>query len=150
MYESGSKQNSTVDLGAADHAPTVAPAASTEASRLAVRATSLGDVLVAGDGRTVYLFTADEGETSVCYRECAIYWPPLIASMPSVGAGLEASLVGTTKRDDGALQVTYGGQPLYFFVQDDQPGDVKGQGIRSFGGEWQVVTARGAGIPSNG
>jgi predicted lipoprotein with Yx(FWY)xxD motif len=100
-------------------------------------------VLVAANGRTLYLFTADKGKTSVCYGRCATYWPPLIAQTPTAGTGLNASLLGTTKRKDGKLQVTYGGHPLYFFAEDKKPGDVNGQGFVHFGGPWWVVSAAG-------
>ena len=107
----------------------------------------MGKVLVAANGRTLYLFTADKGK-SACYGQCAAYWPPLIAAKPSAGVGLKASLLGTTTRKDGKLQVTYRGHPLYFFVQDKKVGDVKGQGFVHFGGAWWVVSAAGTRITS--
>jgi hypothetical protein len=78
-----------------------------------------------------------------CYGQCAGYWPPLIAAKPTAGAGLKASLLGTTKRRGGKLQVTYGGHPLYFFAQDKKAGDLNGQGFVHFGGAWWVVSAAG-------
>ena len=59
------------------------------------------------------------------------------------GSSQPTSLVGTTKRKDGKLQVTYGGHPLYFFAQDKKAGDVNGQGFVHFGGTWWVVSAAG-------
>ena len=122
--------------------------ASTKKASVALRTTSLGKVLVAANGRTLYLFTADKGTTSACYGKCAAVWPPLIADKPSVGPGLNASMIGTTKRKDGALQVTYGGHPLYFFAKDKKAGDVKGQGIVHFGGAWYAVSAAGRKLAS--
>ena len=87
-------------------------------STISLRTTAVGKVLVAANGRTLYLFTADKGKKSTCYGQCAGYWPPLFAGKPRVGAGLKAAMLGTTKRRDGKLQVTYAGHPLYFFVQD--------------------------------
>src|SRR5206468_3066225 len=81
---------------------------------------------------------------SVCYGQCATYWPPLIAGKPTVSAGLNASMLGTTKRKDGKLQVTYNGHPLYFFAVDKKAGDIKGQGYVHFGGTWWTVSAAGA------
>lgn len=123
-------------------------AASTRTSTISLRTTGVGRVLVAANGRTLYLFTADKGGKSVCYGQCAAYWPPLIASKPTAGAGLTVSMLGTTKRKDGKLQVTYAGHPLYFFVQDTKAGQIKGQGIVHFGGSWWVVSSAGAKITS--
>src|SRR5439155_23295538 len=102
--------------------------ASPKTSTISLRPTAVGKVLVAANGRTLYLFTADKGKRSTCYGQCAGYWPPLLASKPSVGTGLKSSMLGTTKRKDGKLQVTYGGHPLYYFVQDKKAGPVKGLG----------------------
>jgi len=121
-----------------------AAAASTNKSpSISLRTTKVGKVLVATNSRTLYLFTADKSKKSVCYRQCAGFWPPLIAQKPTAGAGLKASLLGTTKRRGGKLQVTYGGHPLYFFAQDRKAGDVNGQGFVHFGGTWWVVSAAG-------
>jgi predicted lipoprotein with Yx(FWY)xxD motif len=122
---------------------TAAAAATKPSLSISLRTTKLGKVLVAANGRTLYLFAADKGTSSVCYGQCAAYWPPLIAQMPTAGVGLNASLVGTTKRKDGKLQVTYDGHPLYFFAEDKKAGDVKGQGFVHFGGPWWVVCAAG-------
>jgi predicted lipoprotein with Yx(FWY)xxD motif len=122
--------------------------ASTSKPTVSLHKTAVGKVLVAANGRTVYLLTADHGKKSTCYGQCATAWPPLIATKPTVGAGLKASKLGTTKRRDGKLQVTYGGHPLYYFIQDKKSGDVNGQGIVHFGGTWWVVSAAGAKITS--
>jgi predicted lipoprotein with Yx(FWY)xxD motif len=118
--------------------------ASTKTSTIALRSTAVGKVLVGANGRTLYLFTADKGAKSACYGQCATYWPPLIAGDPTAGAGLHGSMLGTTKRKDGKLQVTYNGHPLYFFALDKTAGDIKGQGYVHFGGTWWRVSAQGA------
>jgi len=110
---------------------------------VSLRKTAVGRVLAAAHGRTVYLFTADKGSKSACYGQCAAVWPPLLAGKPTAGAGLRASKLGTTKRKDGKLQVTYGGHPLYYFVPDKKAGDVNGQGVVHFGGAWWLVSAAG-------
>ena len=84
--------------------------ASTKAT-VSLRTTQAGKVLVAANGRTLYLLTADKAGKSACYGKCASVWPPLTAASPTVGTGLRASRLGTTKRTDGKLQVTYGGHP---------------------------------------
>ena len=117
--------------------------ASTKTSTIALKSTAVGKVLVGANGRTLYLFTADKGTKSVCYGQCATYWPPLIAGKPTVSAGLNASMLGTTKRKDGKLQVTYGGHPLYYFVSDRRPGQTTGQGINQFGAPWWILSATG-------
>ena len=118
--------------------------ASTKRSTITLKSTAVGKVLVGANGHTLYLFTHDKGAKSSCYGQCAAYWPPLIAGKPTVGAGLKASLLGTTKRKDGKLQVTYNGHPLYFFAADKKAGDIKGQDFVHFGGTWWVVSAAGA------
>jgi predicted lipoprotein with Yx(FWY)xxD motif len=122
--------------------------AATSTSTISLRTTAAGKVLVAANGRTLYLFTADKGKKSTCYGQCAGYWPPLFAGKPGVGAGLKASMLGTPKRRDGKLQVTYAGHPLYFFAQDKKAGQVNGQGFVHFGGAWWVVSAAGVSIKS--
>ena len=122
--------------------------AATNSSTISLRTTAVGKVLVAANGHTLYLFTADKGKKSTCYGQCAGYWPPLFAAKPTVGAGLKASLLGTTKRKDGKLQATYAGHPLYFFAQDKKAGQVNGQGFVHFGGSWWVVSAAGTKITS--
>ena len=122
---------------------TAAVASTNTSSSISLRTTKVGKVLVGANGRTLYLFTADKDKKSTCYGQCATYWPPLIAQKPTAGAGLKVSLLGTTKRRDGKLQVTYGGYPLYFFAQDKKAGDVYGQAFVHFGGAWWVVSAAG-------
>jgi predicted lipoprotein with Yx(FWY)xxD motif len=105
----------------------------------------LGQILVDGKGITVYLFVHDTGTASTCYTSCAQIWPPVLTSgVPQAGAGATASLIGTTTRTDGKVEATYAGHPLYYFVQDKQPGDAGGQGIDGFGGLWWVLTPSGA------
>ena len=132
-----------VTVVAAGALAAAAVASTNKSPSISLRTTKVGKVLVAANGRTLYLFTADKSKKSVCYGQCATYWPPLIAQKPTAGPGLKASLVGTTKRRGGKLQVTYGGHPLYFFAEDRKAGDVNGQGFVHFGGAWWVVSAAG-------
>jgi predicted lipoprotein with Yx(FWY)xxD motif len=107
--------------------------------------TGLGRVLVDAHGKTLYLWAHDKGSKSTCNGDCAEYWPPLIArGKPSAGSGAYATLLGTSRRSDGRLQVTYAGHPLYYFVQDTKPGQTKGEGLTGFGGRWDPVSAAGA------
>jgi predicted lipoprotein with Yx(FWY)xxD motif len=71
-------------------------------------------------------------------------WPAVVsAGQPAVGAGITASLVGTTKRKDGSIELVYNGHPLYYFTGDKKAGDVTGQGLNSFGAAWYVVSPGG-------
>jgi predicted lipoprotein with Yx(FWY)xxD motif len=121
--------------------------ASTKTSTIALKTTAVGKVLVGPNGRTVYLFTADKGGKSVCYGQCAKYWPPVITKgKPHAGTGIKAKLLGVTKRKNGTLQTTYNGHPLYHFLLDKKVGDIKGQGYVHFGGTWWVISAAGTKI----
>jgi predicted lipoprotein with Yx(FWY)xxD motif len=102
---------------------------------------TLGSFLVDDEGMTLYLFTKDTPNTTVCYDKCATAWPPLLTTGdPVAGEGVDASLLGTTDRTDGTIQVTYNGWPLYYYEKDKAPGDVVGQDV---GGVWYVVSAEG-------
>jgi predicted lipoprotein with Yx(FWY)xxD motif len=113
--------------------------------KVAVASSGLGRVLVDGRGRTLYLFEKDKHGKSACTGQCASFWPPLIASgKPLATAGAKASLLGTTKRRDGRLQVTYNHHPLYTFVKDTRKGQTNGEEVDAFGAEWYAVSAAGA------
>jgi len=109
---------------------------------VSVLSTDVGRILVDSRGWTLYLYTPDKTSTSTCYGQCASFWPPLLtAGAPHAGRGARASLLGTTKRKDGKLQVTYAGHPLYFFKEDTAPGDAHGQGLEKI---WYALSASGA------
>jgi predicted lipoprotein with Yx(FWY)xxD motif len=118
--------------------------------KVAVASSGLGRVLVDGRGRTLYLFEKDKLGKSACTGQCASFWPPLIASgKPLATAGARASLLGTTKRGDGRLQVTYNHHPLYMFVKDARKGQTNGEEVDAFGVEWYAVSAAGAKVEKN-
>ncbi len=97
----------------------------------------LGPFLVDAEGNTVYLFTNDTtaGE-SVCYDDCALSWPPVPADdTMRLPPGIQGTL-GTTERDDGNSMLTYNDIPLYYFIADEEPGDVNGQDV---GEVWYIV-----------
>jgi len=108
----------------------------------------LGTVLVDGYGLTLYLFVPDHGTgRSTCSGYCASRWPPLTLPAgvvhPVTGAGTNAALVGTTRRADGSLQVTYDGWPLYHWIGDTAAGEHNGEGVDDSGGLWYAVDASG-------
>ena len=114
-------------------------------AKVAVAGSKLGKVLVDGRGRTLYLFAKDSRGKSSCTGKCSGFWPPLItAGEPRATAGAKASLLGTTKRPDGRLQVTYNHHPLYTFVKDTRKGQTSGEELNVFGAEWYAVSAAGA------
>jgi predicted lipoprotein with Yx(FWY)xxD motif len=103
-----------------------------------------GDFLVDDEGMSLYLFTRDTANTSTCYDECAVKWPPLLTTGdPEAGDGVDQALLGTTERTDGTMQVTYNGWPLYYWWEDKAAGDVNGQGV---GDVWYLVNPAGEGI----
>lgn len=120
-------------------------------AQVKIAKTRLGRILVDSRGITLYDFVPDKGGKSVCYGACAALWPPLIThGKPIAGHGVRRSLLGTTKRKDGKLEVTYGGHPLYYFVSDRSPGQTTGQGVNQFGGPWWVLSPRGKEIHRRG
>jgi predicted lipoprotein with Yx(FWY)xxD motif len=104
----------------------------------------LGTFLVGTKGMTLYLFAKDKTSKSTCSGQCATFWPPLLTSgKPKAAGKAKASLLGTTKRSDGKLQVTYKGHPLYSFIQDKKAGDTTGQNFLGFGAKWFVLAPSG-------
>ncbi len=105
-----------------------------------------GNILTDSKGMTLYMFVPDKPNESTCYGSCAQAWPPLIleSGQPTAGAGVNAKL-GLTTRKDGSKQVTVNGMPLYYFAGDKKPGDVNGQGLNKV---WWVLSASGQPIRS--
>jgi predicted lipoprotein with Yx(FWY)xxD motif len=112
-----------------------------------IRQSSLGPILVDAHGKTLYLWAHDKSAKSTCNGDCAEYWPPLVTrAKPIALGGARARLLGTSRRSDGRMQVTYAGHPLYYFVQDSKPGQTKGEGLTGFGGRWDPVSASGTAV----
>src|SRR2546421_5902142 len=117
---------------------------------ISVASTKVGQVLVDGSGRVVYLFEADKSKDSTCYNACAQAWPPVTTTGgPQSGTGASGALLGTTTRTDGTTEVTYGGHPLYYFIADKKAGDMTGQGINQFGAKWYVLAPSGKKIDTD-
>ena len=95
----------------------------------------LGQFLTDAEGMTLYLFTKDEPGKSNCYDQCAENWPPFMADSTTLPEGVAGELT-VVARDDGTEQLAYNGWPLYYWVQDQAPGDTTGQGV---GDVWYVV-----------
>jgi len=106
--------------------------------------TEHGPYLTDGEGRALYVFTEDGNGAIACVDECAVNWPPLLLEGEvGAGKGVAASLIGSIERPDGLVQVTYSGRPLYHFLQDEQPGDTKGQALND---SWYLISAFGVAI----
>jgi len=107
------------------------------------------NILVTGDGRTLYTFAKDAPGKSNCNGRCADLWPPYFVTSREGEAGGYFSVV---TRDDGRQQWAFDGKPLYFNATDSRPGDRKGGGVD---GVWSVVRspaslAAPVGTPSMG
>jgi predicted lipoprotein with Yx(FWY)xxD motif len=110
----------------------------------AAKVGDLGTIIVSSEGLTLYDFHKDKGGTSACYGACAGAWPPLLTEgEPKAEAGAMASQLGTTKRKDGSVQVTYNGWPLYTYAGDKGPGEANGNDIDQFGAEWYALQPNG-------
>jgi predicted lipoprotein with Yx(FWY)xxD motif len=128
-------------------AVSIAHSATRSSATVSLRKTTLGMVLVASNGHTLYLFKKDRNDKSACSGSCAQFWPPLLTrAKPSAGSGVKASLLGTTKRSNGSLQVTYNRHPLYGFLLDKRAGQTNGEGLNKFGAKWYALSATGAAV----
>jgi predicted lipoprotein with Yx(FWY)xxD motif len=126
-----------------------ASSSSTSAAKVGTASSNLGRILVDSHGRTLYLFAKDRHGKSTCYGLCAGYWPALTTKgKPKAISGVRAALLGTTRRKDGRLQVTYRGHPLYRFSGDSSASKTSGEGLTDFGGAWWAVSPAGNKIVS--
>ena len=118
--------------------------ASGQAASVGISSTGIGQILVNSQGNTLYLFKADQGTKSACTGACAGAWPPLLVKgKPTLGQGVNASLVGTATRPEGTAQLTYNGHPLYLFAKDQKAGETNGQGVSAFGAAWFALNPAG-------
>lgn len=110
-----------------------------EGTTITLGDSEFGEMLFGSNKRAIYIFENDSKGKTVCYGECAEEWPPVFTKgEPQAGEGVTESLLGTVKRRDGKLQVTYAGQPLYFYAHE-QPGEVRCHNVNLNGGLWWVV-----------
>ena len=115
-----------------------------ERARIVLDESPFGRVLFDANGQVVYVFENDGPNRSRCTSaDCVKAWPPVLTrEPPTAGAGIDAALLGTIRRGDGMLQVTYNGRPLYFY-EHEGPGEVRCHNVDLHGGLWWVVTPRG-------
>jgi predicted lipoprotein with Yx(FWY)xxD motif len=140
----GSSTSSAEDNTVASASKPVPSSTSAKGPRLKIVSSDYGQILANGRGRALYLFTADTGKASTCSGDCATAWPPyIVRSKPVAGPGAKSRKIGTTRRSDGKLQATYAGHPVYFYVGDNESGEVLCQAVNEFGGYWYVLRASG-------
>ena len=110
----------------------------------AINLPGAGRVLADGAGYPLYVYVPDNQGPSKCTLACATEWPPLVLPRGVrhglAGPSVEAALLGTTRRANGSLQVTYNGWPLYTYL-DDGPGQATGQGAAM--GAWYLISTAG-------
>jgi len=128
-------------------AGSVARSATQTNTTISLRNTKLGPILMNSRGHTLYLFLKDRNGKSACSGSCARFWPPLLSQgKPTVGPGVKRSLLGSTRRSNGSLQVTYNRHPLYSYALDKRAGQTKGEGSFAFGAKWYAVSANGRAV----
>jgi predicted lipoprotein with Yx(FWY)xxD motif len=131
--------------------PATGSPAAHNGSGISAAQTSLGKVLVNAQGMTLYTLSADGHNHSTCSAQCLQFWP----AVAPTGAGMLSVHAGHTTTPDGTAIATVAGHPVYTFSQDQQPGDVNGEGVNEFGGTWYAVSptgqpVMGANAPSSG
>lgn len=110
-----------------------------DGTEIEVGDSEFGRMLFDSDDQAIYIFENDREDETVCYGQCAQDWPPVLTDGdPQAGKGVKDSLLGTVKRRGGERQVTYDGQPLYYYV-DEAPGEVRCHNVDLNGGLWWVV-----------
>ncbi len=130
---------------AATTAADATPSSPVSAAVSVAKVGDVGRVLVNSRGLTLYYFEKDRGGKSSCYGACAQAWPPTtVTGRPEARNGADSSLLGTTKRRDGTVQVTYAGWPLYTYVADTGPGQDRGTDVNSFGAPWYPLHPDGS------
>jgi predicted lipoprotein with Yx(FWY)xxD motif len=145
----GSNASSATSAASSTAAPAQSTASPATENNAAVAVTAkpskVGSILAAGPKRlTVYVFEADKEGASSCGQSCAAVWPPVRAGGTIVArGGLDVTKLSRITRADGTRQVTYNGHPLYFYARDGDKSDAYGQGIKSFGASWYVLSPSG-------
>jgi predicted lipoprotein with Yx(FWY)xxD motif len=142
----GSSSSGKTTGAAGTQAATQTGANSSSAVVVKTASSSLGTILVDSRGMTLYHLSGEQNGKFICTSSaCLGIWHPLIAPSSGTPSGGVGSL-GTVKRPEGTVQVTYKGTPLYTFAQDKQAGETGGQGIKDVG-TWSVVTTSSGGTP---
>ena len=144
----GSSSSSNTTSSAASTEPAAQTSNSSSSAVLVKNASSsLGTILVDSQGMTLYHLSGEVNGKFICTSSaCVGVWHPLIAPSSGAPSG-EVGSLGTVKRPEGTVQVTYKGTPLYTFTGDQQAGETKGQGIKDVG-TWSAVTTGSSSAPA--
>ena len=123
--------------------PTAPAAGAAERTKITVGGSAFGQMIWAPGRQAIYMFENDERDKSHCYGRCAKAWPPVLTQgPPKAGRGVDADLLGTTRRRNGDRQVTYAGRPLYTYAHEGR-GEVFCHDVRLNGGYWWVLDPEG-------
>ncbi len=142
----GSSKSNTTSSAASTQPVTQTASGSSSAAVKTASASTLGTILVDSQGMTLYHLSGEQNGKFICTSSaCLGVWHPLTASSSGAPSSAVGSL-GTVKRPDGTIQITYKGTPLYTFAQDQKPGETKGQGIKDVG-TWSAVTTSSNSTP---
>ena len=134
---------SNADVAATKNRPDKPARAKRRGTKITVGESQFGAMLFSSKKQAIYIFEKDSADKSVCYGECAQAWPPVFTDgEPVADKGVRRSLLGSVKRRDGKLQVTYAGKPLYYYVNEG-PGEVRCHNVNLNGGLWWVVGPNG-------
>lgn len=134
-----------VALGAVT-SPTMAQTETKPSITLTVKDSKLGPIIVDDKGMSLYMYTPDAYNVSVCEGGCLAAWPPVMLKAGEtldnvkLEGGLRRSQLGVAMRFDGSRHVTYAGWPLYYWIRDRAAGDVTGQWV---GSVWFVLSPAG-------
>jgi predicted lipoprotein with Yx(FWY)xxD motif len=142
-----SSSSSTTSSAASTQSAAQTTSSPSSAVLVKTASNSLGTILIDSQGMTLYHLSGEQNGKFICTGSaCVGVWHPLIAPSSGTPSGAVGSL-GTVKRPEGTVQVTYKGTPLYTFTGDQQPGETKGQGIKDVG-TWSVVTTSSSSTPA--
>lgn len=115
-------------------------AAGADAVPVTTASSKFGEILVDGDGFTLYGFTNDTDGAPTCTDACADTWPLLFVESEELPEGLDQSVYSVIEHPSGQFQLKAGDWPLYRYAPDDEAGDTNGQGV---GDVWFVVDPAG-------
>ena len=138
--------NPTLEMSE-DPSPSKAPEPTDDGTRIIGEDSDFGTILFDGTDQAIYLFDVEKTSKPRCYDACAKAWPPVLTDgEPVAGAGVEKSLLATTERSDGTIQVTYNDHPLYFYAHEGKR-EVKCHDVFMNGGNWYVIQPDGDPAP---
>lgn len=152
--EPASTSSATVDMtdvptaSATDEpTPSPTPEPTEPGTRIVASGSEFGQMLFDATGQAIYLVDIETSSKPTCYDACAEAWPPVLTrGDPVAGQGVESSMLATTERADGTVQVTYNDHPLYFYAREEKR-EVKCHDIFLNGGNWYVVQPDGDPAP---